>query len=516
MEKYNDKLIQQHKREDDMYGTINNSKLFDRNFQNVNNKKRNHNMNIDRLCMERDFEKSNFDSDCSVASDNSSVIMGEITGGSMKNDQINKGMPMRSQYNQKKTIYDANKYLDFNLYDKKPSKNKIGYNESNNYSSFADISSSMTPMTQQISPMYILNNSMENFGSKMFEEIFKNLFLSQTQSNNSFIVCTFGLYSLFSSIYLVSDNITENETKKFFNLPNKNILEDSLLKLTKNIKSLKSINNMINIQNLFIYGNNIPHREDILQSISPFATIACVNISDPQKESAKLTYIINKLMGTNMRNPITSLNIENLQIMLMTTAVIHPVWSTPFDGTGKGIFFGYEGEKKQNYLISRGKVFPYFEDNEHQLLEIKCGDGSLMFGVFLYKNDQITQTNPNSRTNEKIHFYIEHIKPTALDEIRIPIFTQDLKFRFNNILKKMGLNAIFHKITSKELFPEGNVKLHDIIQNVKIIIDDASYKEVDNSRGYHSIRKFIADRPFFYYFRATKTNTILFNGFYNI
>jgi hypothetical protein len=80
----------------------------------------------------------------------------------------------------------------------------------------------------------------------------------------------------------------------------------------------------------------------------------------------------------------------------------------------------------------------------------------------------------------------------------------------------MGLNTIFHKITSKELFPEGNVKIHDIIQNVKIIIDDASYKEVDNSRGYHSIRKFIADRPFFYYFRATKTNTILFNGFYNI
>jgi serine protease inhibitor len=500
------------KRGDNMNGTINNSKLFDRNFQNINNKKKSHNTNIDRLCMERDFEKGSFDG--SDVSDSASNNMGEITGNSMKNDRINKGMPMRSQYNPKKPIYDANKYLDFDLYDKKPSQSKVGYNESNNYSSFADINSSMTPMTQQISPLYILNNSMEKFGSRMFEKIFQNLFQMQSSasSNNSFIICTLGLYSLFSSLYLVSDNTTENETKKFFDLPNKNILEESLFKLTKN---LENMSNMINIKNLFVYGNNIPHREDILQSISPFATIACVNIKDPQRESIKLTYIINKLMGTTMRNPVTPLNIENLQIMFMTTAVIHPIWSTPFDGVGKGLFFGSENEKKQNYLISRGKVFPYFEDNEHQLLEIKCGDGNLMFGILLYKNEQIIQTNQNSRTNEKLHSYIEHIKLTALDEIRIPSFTQDLKFRFNNILKKMGLNTIFHKITSKDLFPEGDVKIHDIIQNVKIIIDDASYKEVDNSRGYHSIRKFIADRPFFYYFRATKTNTILVNGIYN-
>jgi serine protease inhibitor len=512
MKTYNQDFSLNSQKGDNMHGTINNSKLFDRNFQNINNKKRSHNMNIDRLCMERDFEKCSFNDNSSFASDNSEN-MGEITGNTMKNDKINKGMPMRSQYNPKKTIYDANKYLDFNLYDKKPSQTKVGYNESNNYSSFADISSSMTQMTQQVNPMYILNSSMENFGSKMFEEIFKNLLSSQ--QNNSIIICTFGIYSLFSSLYLISDNATENETKKFFNLPNKNILEESLFKLTKNVNLLKSTNNMINIQNLFIYGNNIPHREDILQSISPFTTIACVDINDPQREAAKLTYIINKLMGTNMRNPVTPLNIENLQIMLMTTAVIHPIWSTPFDSIGKGMFFGLDGEKKQSYLITRGKVHPYFEDNEHQLLEIKCGDGSLMFGVLLYKNEKIVQTNPNNRTNEKIHFYIEHIKPTALDEIRIPIFTQDLKFRFNNILKKMGLNTIFQKITSKDLFPEGTVKIHDIIQNVKIIIDDASYKEVDNTRGYHSIRKFIADKPFFYYFRATKTNTILVNGYYN-
>ena len=107
-----------------------------------------------------------------------------------------------------------------------------------------------------------------------------------------------------------------------------------------------------------------------------------------------------------------------------------------------------------------------------------------MFGILLHKKNQTNETN------EKLHFYIEHAQETTLEEVRIPIFTQDLKFRYNNAFKKMGLNSIFHKITANELFPEGNVILHDIIQNVKIIIDDASFENSDNTKGVHSILKF--------------------------
>jgi serine protease inhibitor len=483
--------------------SMKNAKLFNRNFQNINNKRKDYYSNIDRLCLERDFEKSSIGSDASDASGDN--LVGEITGNEVKSDKYNKGMPMRSQYAPKKEMYDANKYLDFNLYNEKPSKTKVGYNESNNYSSFAELNTSMTPMTQQINPMYILSNSVEKFGSRMFD------YMSDVLQNNNFIVCTFGLYTLFSSLYLVSNNITENECKKFFNLPNKNLLEMSLSKLTK---TMESISDMIKVKNLFIYGNNITHNKDVLKTISQFCTVACVNIQDPEGQATKLTYIINKLMETKMRNPITPSNIANLQIMFMTTAIVKPIWLNSFDRIAKGLFFGHDREIKQNYLVSHDKVFSYFEDNEHQLIEIKCGQAfkgnvKLMFGILLHKKNQ------TSETNEKLHFYIEHAKETSLEEVRIPMFTQDLKFRYNNAFKKMGLNSVFHKITANELFPEGTVILHDIIQNVKIIIDDASFETSDNNpKGAHSIRKFIADKPFYYYFRFVPTNTILFNGTY--
>ena len=483
------KTQQNGKTNDNMYGTINNQKLFVRNFQNINTKKINHTKNLDRLFAERDFDKYSNDSDG----------VGEITGNKLESDVHNKGLPMRSQYNHKKEIYDANKYLDFNLFDEKPKKkSKIGYNdETNNYSSYADLNSSMKPMTQQINPLYITNNSLEKFGSKLIFSIAETL-------NENYIINTYGLYTLFSSLYLISENITENECKKFFNLSDKNTLLESMQKITM---CLNFVNVQINIKNFIIYGNNIPYIQDSFSKISKLCTVASVNIMEPEKEALKLTFIINSLMKTKMRNPVTFKNIENLQLMFLTIGNIHPIWTFAFDRIGKGLFFGNQ-EMNQKYLISYGKTFSYFEDNERQLVEISCGEGELMFGIILAKKEFIFDTN------EKIHFYIENMKETTLDEIRIPIFTQDLKIRYNNILKKMGLNSVFQKITANNVFPEGHVILHDIIQNIKITIDESSINKTDNAKGIHSIRKFIADRPFNYYFRLAKINTIILNGFY--
>lgn len=467
--------MKNYQKEDNMFSTIDNNKLFVRNFQNINNKKFNNNY-----------------------SDESDSDVGEITGNKLKDEIYNKGLPMRSQYSNKKEIYDANKYLDFNLFDKKTTKKtKIGYNETNNYSCYADLNSSMQQMTQQINPINITNNSLEKFGSKLCN------YLNKMQNN--YVISNIGVYALFSSLYLISDNITENECKKFFNFPDKNTLFESLQKITKNL-NLASDN--ITTKNFFIYGNNIPYIKEGFQKINSLCTVASVDIQNSEKEALKLTFIINSLMKTKMRNPITPTNIKNLQIMLMTTANIHPKWTYAFDRVGNGIFFGKGEEKKQKYMISYGKTFSYFEDNERQLLELKCGEGELSFGIILYKKDYIQDTN------EKIHFYVENIKETTLDEIRIPAFTQDFKLRYNNILKNMGLQSVFHKITAKNVFPEGSVILHDIIQNLKITIDETSLNKTDNSKGIHSIRKFIADRPFNYYFRLNQTNTIIFNGFY--
>jgi len=486
-----------------------NAKLFDRNFQTVNYNK--HNQNVDRLVGERDFGMND---NASQGSDSDNF--GEITGNSMKQDQINKGMPMRSQYNPRKPVHDANKYLDFNLFQEKPTKktkvksydandvvNTNLNGDTNNYSSFADIGTSMNLMSQQLNPTNVINNGVDRLGSKI-----TGILLNSSVSKSNFTVCTFGLYSLFSSLYLISNENTELEIKKLFAFPKKNIVGESLHKI---INTLNKIKDVIKIRNFFVFGNNIPYNPNALKAIEAFCMPAQVDISNPHNEAKKLSLIVNKSLGVNMRNPVVAANIDNLQIMLMTIAVIYPVWDTPFDKIAKGLFSNGHKELKQYYLASFGKVYPYFEDNDCQMLEVSSSNGKLMFGVLLNKKN----TNyTDDDINKKISLYTEHLKPTTLDEVRIPAFSQDLKFRYNNIFKKFGLKTPFNGISSN-VFSEGNPLLHDVISNVKIVIDNSYSKNSNTQRSKNmTINKFIANKPFVYYFRFAESSTILLNGYY--
>jgi serine protease inhibitor len=213
-------------------------------------------------------------------------------------------------------------------------------------------------------------------------------------------------------------------------------------------------------------------------------------------------------MGAKMRNAITPENLHNLQLMFLSATIIHPVWASPFDRITKGIFYGEANDTKCNYLHSIGKSYGYFEDNAHQLLEIRCNGNNVVMGFLLHKNNIVADVD-----DLKLHFFISHMKESVLDEVKIPMFTQDIKLRFNSTLKNMGLNSVFIKIISPEFFPE-NVVLQDIVQNIKIVVDDTAVKSQENNRGYRTIRKFIAEKPFIYYFRLVKTDTILLIGTY--
>jgi serine protease inhibitor len=478
-----------------------NDKLYNRNFFGSNNTRPPENGNdVERLTLEREFGKSSFDerSDNISMNSNKSNGVGEITGNQLDKDRIDRGMPMRSQYTTKKELYDGNKYLDFNLHDKVPkSKSKIGYNESNNYSAFAEIGASTSSLTSQINPIFIVSNSIEKFGSNVYE------CLIDTLPNSGFIVNTIGLYTLFSGLYLGSNHNTQNELEKFFNYPQKGILHKSLSKI------VHDVNSIINIKNLMIVSKNIPHNIEFRKHISEFCVYAPVNINDRVRESQKLNYIIDNMMNTKMKNSIKPGHLENLQVMFMTVGVIHPRWYYSFDRVAPGMFFGYDMNKKMNFLQSLGKSYNYYEDNEHQLIELRCGNnGGLFFGILLHKDVFVPETN------EKLQFYISHAKTTILDDVRIPMFTQDSKLRYNNTLKNLGLSSVFLQITADELFPK-RVQLHDIIQNMKIIIDGTSYKnDPPQSKGVSSMRKFVADRPFMYYLRLGSTNTIIMNGMY--
>ena len=455
---------------------------------------------VDRLLMERNVV---FGQDSINQGENlreSNDAFGEITGNNFEGDDVGRGLPVRSQYTIRKPIHDPNEHLDFKLFDDSPSKLNVRSNDTSGGSGigFADVSSSMTKISTQINPVTINSSQIERLNNNLFYYLF------DLYSGENYIINGFGFYNLFAAMCLSCSGISELELKKFFDFPQKDVLYKGLLKINDSYASIKD---MINIKNFFIVGNDVPYNPHYYDSIKDFCILIRANTANPVNESEKVNMLIRKIMGCNLRHPITPDHLRNLQLMFLTTATVHPVWACGFDKITKGIF---QGPKRVycNYLHSVGKSFGYFEDNLHQILEIKCNKG-LVMGFILHKQDMVADIDDN-----KLHFYISHMKDMVLDEVKIPMFQQDLKMRFNSTFKNLGLQSIFMRVTAPNFFPEGIV-LQDIIQNIRIIVDDAFVSNNGTNRGYRTVRKFIADVPFIYYFRMTGTDTILLMGVYN-
>lgn len=476
----------------------------------------NHERNVDRLDFERNImfnQNSNINSDeKSMYSNQSSNSyrdpnVGEITGSKYEIGcgGTDRGLPMRSQYTIKKQSYDPNDHLNFDLFDDRPSKLKVKSNdpiESGNLCNYADISSSVSKISTQINPVVINSNGIDRLNNNAFYYLF------DIMENNNYVVNGMGLYNLFASLYIISNNETEIETKKFFEFPKKDVLFKGLITINDKL-DLVGAGNMIVMKNFMLIGSDVPYNPQYYDTIKDFCILAKIDITNKPQEAYKLNELIRKTMHKEMRNSITVDNITNLQLMFLTTAVIKPIWRTSFDKISTGIFYGNDGKTVQcNFLHSIGQTYGYYENNDNQLLEIICDGNNLAMGCLLFKNEL------NASVDDiKLHFYISHLKECVLDEVVIPMFKQDFKLRFNNTLKNMGLQTVFMNIKSSTLFSEG-ITLQDVVQNVKIIIGNSYGTTQRANKGHRSNKKFIADRPFIFYFRLVKTNTFIVMGIY--
>ena len=143
------------------------------------------------------------------------------------------------------------------------------------------------------------------------------------------------------------------------------------------------------------------------------------------------------------------------------------------------------------------------------MLELCSCDENLRMGIIVAKNETMPKI-----TNERIHNYSEHLKATLLDEVKIPIFKTQTKIRYTNLLYKTELKTVFSGLDIPELTTD-NCKLSDVVQNIEIDIGNYYVRtKNETNKGYRTIRKFIADSLFIYYFRLVSSNCIFTVGVY--
>lgn len=487
----------------------NNERLNERGLTDMNLMKStdlyNHQKSVQTLLMDRnDF----FNQDSRLEDEqrdnykklpNQNRMFGEITGDELDDsNNFEKGMPIRGQFTMKKPVYDSNSHLDFNLYEKKADNKSVSYFDPSTNADFTDIKVSMNKVSNQIKPVGVCSNGIEKIGWSLY-----NILLGIINKSN-FILNNIGLYTIFSSIYIGSSETTELELKNYFGYPKKDIVFKGMGEI---LYELDKLEKMINFKNIILVGNDVPINIKYADLVRDYTHIIRVDIDKPDNEAKRINKLIEKIMGAELRKPIISDNLVNLQLMFMNLAIIHPVWLIAPNNVINDVFQGKILDRQTKYMYFVSKTFKYFEDKSIKLLEMECA-GNYSVGFILGKNSNLPDLD-----NDKIKFYISGAKPTVIDEVKIPMFKQDFKMRYTNLLKETDFVAPFVKMTVPEFIPESGV-LHDVVQNISIIIDDITVNKTVNNKDYQTSRNFICNNPFIYYIRMTDLDCIIVIGTY--
>ena len=203
-------------------------------------------------------------------------------------------------------------------------------------------------------------------------------------------------------------------------------------------------------------------------------------------------------------------HLYNLDITCLTVGLLRTVWKVPFDRVVKGKFYGKVITIK-SMMYSNKKVYNYYEDQTNQVIEFDLYDGILSMGIVLPKQNKGILPQLSQNDYETIS---ESIKPTQLQDVAIPEFKVQSKIRISNILKKTGLTQIFSKAELPELLSHPS-KLTDFVQNFTLIVENKSPNQTQNINiAKNSVidNKFIADKPFMYYFKLLQTKTLILVG----
>lgn len=463
-------------------------------------------MDIDRIMLERQLTSHNF----SDSEDDRYV--GELTGEEVnKFDIFDQGMPVRSSFSVKRSKYDNNSHLDFDLFSKVDNRelNDVGY--SDNGGDYAILDEAMKPITSGSNPYETCVMDVNSTTCWMHSNMYHI-------SKEDYIVNGLGLFSAFGVIYLISTGNTELELKNYFGYQDKRHLNAGLLTIREDINRYR---NQLIIDNYIINDKNIPSMGNTAQKLKKLIFNIVINRDYAEQEAERVNNIIKTV--SRMSNVVSANTISLSDISLITVAKLTPIWAYKIDQIVKSNSHSKSNTKSNSnsntesnapsFIKFIGKTFDYYEDAERQIVEVPLyersnhtDDSILVIGLVINKRGMQESTELKVLTTA-----LNYMKPTVLDELMIPIIKKRYKTRLNKTLQKTGLNVTFMEQDMSGLFPEGGT-INDCLQYVDINFGTKSGNKRCNNNGYRTTRKFICNTTFEFYLRNTKTNCIMMFG----
>lgn len=440
------------------------------------------------------LDKRNFEIQFTNPNNTSNIEFGEITGDQINvNNTIDRGMPFRmTNYiinkNDKKDYESQN--TTFDLYDRKSNLN-ITYNNYDNNKYGSEINNS-NYMTNNID---ILSDNINKLSLQLYKQIQKNMLAKK------YAISSLNIYSILLLLYLSSKNKTKLSLSSIVKLDNKQKLLNDINDIFTNISQICNFTNFIILPSEYklnrVFTNNL--NKNLLKIISYDNKFSNIKYESESINREINTYLQNKLKSENYIKPEY---IDDNNIICLTAGEIRPVWKNNFDTFINDIFYSYT-KREQLYLVSNNKQYNYSKINTLELIEFDNISETMSYGMIIATGDSYPPI-----TLEVINSLIDNLKPVNFNKLIIPqIKEQNIKIKYNNVLKSLGLDIIFNNIEIPDLILSNlNINISSVIQNINITIDknNTTNKIPYNNKLTIIDSKYI-NTPFIYYIRI-KTN----------
>jgi serine protease inhibitor len=271
--------------------------------------------------------------------------------------------------------------------------------------------------------------------------------------------------------------------------------------------------NIIKLANAVLVNKNMPIKEEYLQMVRQLALVSNEDFGNSTMIVAKA----NKFIADNTNGLIKDILKEEMistdtVMVLINTIYFKTVWDKPFKKikTRKARFnFMFDIE-----MMTNSKNYPYYEDNNGQIVELPYKGKEFCMGIILPKIIMDIDSCANY-LSKNVDCYAKHV------EVHIPKFTQRKNMDLIPYMQQMGVTDIFYPATSKLGNMVAGAYVSTMIHEAVVIVDEAGTEAAAVTTAVCTLGCarmkpkpiiFNANRSFIYYIKHIPTNTLLFVG----
>jgi serpin B len=357
--------------------------------------------------------------------------------------------------------------------------------------------------------------------------MFAFAFLSKIshQDKGNIFFSPYSISSAFSMVYEGARGTTADEMESVFHFIQDDTARKNYVNQINSELNNPSQQYKLDVANALWVQNDYPILPSYTNTLKQYYTANATNL-DLKNDSENSRKIINTWVENRTNQKIVnllpqgSIN-ENTRVVLTNAIYFKGNWTNQFDpySTSNQNFTTSQNNIVKIPMMSATTSFPYFEDNNIQVIKMPYQGGHLSMMVLLPKNNDLNSL-VNSLSVEKLRQLNSNMTTESVS-VYIPKFTLNTQYTLNDYLSSMGMPSAFSPTDADFTGITGNkdLSISTAVHQAFVKVDEkgteaaaATGLTMEESSMLLTKNIFRADHPFVFMIYDEHTGLVLFIG----